>query len=135
MRRLIILVALVALAASACGGDEGAGDLVTSLDVSMVEFEFDPAESVVPAGEAITLNLSNAGSVEHNWVVLASGAKIEAESELDESMIYFEGLLNPGEAETFTFTAPAPGGYQVICDVPGHFTAGMEGRLRVVDNG
>ena len=132
MRRLIMLAALVALGATACGGDEGAGDLVTTLDVSMVEFEFDPPEAVVPAGAEITLNLSNAGSVEHNWVVLNSGSKIEAESEFDESMIYFEGLLNPGEAETLTFTAPAPGGYQVICNIPGHFTAGMEGRLRVV---
>jgi uncharacterized cupredoxin-like copper-binding protein len=50
-------------------------------------------------------------------------------------MVYFEALLDPGDAGTFTFTAPAAGAYQVVCVIPGHFTAGMEGRLRVVDNG
>ena len=36
-----------------------------------------------------------------------------------------------GEAITITFTAPAAGTYQVICNVPGHFSAGMEGLLTV----
>ncbi len=134
MRRLIIPVLLVAFVAVACGGDEGAGELVTDLDVSMVEFEFDPAENVVPAGAEITLNLSNTGSVEHEWVLLNADVKLEAEADFEESMVYFEAEVEPGDAGTFSFTAPGPGNYQVVCVIPGHFTAGMEGRLRVIDD-
>ena len=38
---------------------------------------------------------------------------------------------DPGTTETGTFTAPAAGDYQIICMVPGHFSAGMEGTLTV----
>ncbi len=135
MRRLIIPVLLLAVFAVACGGDDdgGAGELLTELSIDMVEFEFNPVEAAVPAGEEITLDLSNSGSVEHNWVVLNEDVRVEAEADFDESMVYFQAELQPGEADTFTFTAPGPGGYQVICTIPGHLTAGMEGRLRVVD--
>ncbi len=37
-----------------------------------------------------------------------------------------------GGSSTGTFNLP-PGTYQVVCTVPGHFVAGMEGTLQVVD--
>ena len=138
MRRLMIPLLLLALVAVACGGDGdgdvSVGDPVTVLDVNMVEFEFDPADNVVSAGETITLNLANTGSVEHEWVVLKSGTRIEAEADFDESMVEFRAELDPGDSGTFTFTGPEPGNYQVVCVIPGHFTAGMEGRLRTVND-
>lgn len=135
MRRILVLVLALGLAAAACGGGDGAGELVTELDVSMTEFAFEPAEHVVPAGEQITLNLSNDGSVEHEWTLLKLDTKLEAEADFEESMVEFEAELDAGESGTFTFTSPGPGQYQVVCVIPGHFTAGMEGRLRVIDNG
>ena len=53
------------------------------------------------------------------------------ESEFSEDLIVFETSAEAGEAITITFTAPAAGTYQVICKVPGHFSAGMEGLLTV----
>ncbi len=48
-----------------------------------------------------------------------------------EDLIVFEISAAAGEAVTNTFTAPAAGTYQVICKIPGHFSAGMEGLLTV----
>lgn len=131
MRRFVLPWLLVAVVAAGCGGDDDGGrESSTTLDVSMVEFEFDPTTFVVPAGEEITLNLSNAGSVEHEFALLNAGTQIEAEADFEESMVYFEAELEPGDSGTFTFTAPDEGSYQVVCVIPGHFTAGMEGQLQ-----
>jgi uncharacterized cupredoxin-like copper-binding protein len=41
--------------------------------------------------------------------------------------------LEPGESDTFTFTAPGqPGDYQIVCGIVGHYMAGMVGSLTVV---
>lgn len=135
VRRLIPVTLAIGLVVAACGGDGGpdAGDATTDLSVNMVEFEFDPSDSVVPAGQEITLSLTNSGSVEHNWVVLDADVRLETEEEFSEDMVLLEENLEPGDALTTTFAAPARGIYQVICTVPGHLTAGMEGRLSVVD--
>lgn len=134
MRRFTPLVVVLALLVVSCGGDDGPSveDATSELAINMTEFEFDPAETVVPGGEEITLDLTNSGSVEHNWVLLNAGERVETEEEYTEDMAYYRAELQPGEAGTFTFTAPGERGiYQVICIVPGHLTAGMEGRLTV----
>jgi uncharacterized cupredoxin-like copper-binding protein len=135
VRRFIPLVLVLGLAIAACGGDDSpdTGDAATDWAISMVEFEFDPAEPTVPAGEEITLVLENAGSVEHNWVLLAADVRLEDEADLTDDMVLFEQAVDPGQSVTTTFTAAGRGIYQVICSIPGHFTAGMEGRLTVVD--
>jgi uncharacterized cupredoxin-like copper-binding protein len=138
MKRLSTVVLVVALAAGACGGDD-APEASTNLSVQMTDFAFEPDSVAVPAGQEITIELTNAGSVEHDYVILKRGQRIEAETDLpdDEETIVaefveFEQRVQPGESTTVTFTAPEAGSYQIICRVPGHFTAGMEGRLRSV---
>lgn len=136
MGRLLTAVIAVVLVLAACGGDEdGPGDAQTSFTVEMSDFAFEPSDVAVPPGEEITVTLNNVGSVDHNWVVLASGVQIEAESEIPEDRTGFElvasSVIEAGDSATITFTAPDRGVYQIICDVPGHYTAGMEGRLGV----
>ena len=93
------------------------------------------AYTQMPTSGEITVTLNNVGSVEHNWIVLAAGTRIEDESQIPDDRTDFElvgsDAVPPGDSSTLTFTAPESGTYQIICDVPGHFSAGMEGRLRV----
>lgn len=119
----------------ACGDDDGdddAGGASTSIEVEARDFEFDPGSWTVPAGEEFTVKFENAGETEHEWAVLKLGEDIEAESEFEEDKVEFEIEATPvGESVTEAFTLDEAGTHQVICALPGHFTAGMEARLVV----
>lgn len=108
----------------------------TEISASMEDFQFSPTEWTVAAGEEIAVELTNDGSVEHEWVILQSGVNISSESELPETeeelladFVYWEDEVEPGETKTVTFTAPPAGEYQIVCAIEGHFDAGMEGTL------
>lgn len=128
---MLIVVALgLSLILAACGG----GGPSTSLKVDMTDFMFDPGVYTIPAGETITLELSNNGAVEHEFVIMKFGTEVgDGFGDEDEVNIYWEAELGPGEIETFTFTAPSePGEYQIVCGIEGHYTAGMVGSMVVV---
>jgi uncharacterized cupredoxin-like copper-binding protein len=119
----------------ACGSDDDGGSS-TEIDASMQEFEFTPTDWTVAADEEISITLENNGSVEHEWVILQPGVEIESEADLPETeeelladFVYWEDEVEPGDSKALTFTAPPAGTYQVICAIPDHFDAGMEGTL------
>lgn len=138
-RQLIGLTALTVMAMVTAACDSG-GDASTSLDVTTTDFQFSPNSWTVPAGEDITIDITNDGSVLHEWVLLQPGVNIESEAELPETeeelladFVYVEDEVDAGATKTLSFTAPAAGTYQVICAIETHFDAGMEGTLTVVD--
>ncbi|NOH04906.1 MAG: hypothetical protein HND47_24525 [Chloroflexi bacterium] len=118
-----------AVVLSACGG--GAS---TNLTLELNDFTFTPNTFTVPAGEEITLTVSNKGKVEHEFVIMKLGTEVSIPfNDDDEGNIYWEVELEPGESETVSFTAPSETGeYQVSCGTPGHHEAGMVGKLIVV---
>jgi uncharacterized cupredoxin-like copper-binding protein len=132
MKKFVAVFAIsvvFALALSACGGPQS-----VTLDVDMVEFMFNPENLSVPAGAEVTINLSNSGTVEHEMVIFKQGIVTTPPVMEDfiEENVFWEEELEAGESGTFTFTAPSePGEYQIICAIPGHFEAGMEGTLTV----
>lgn len=131
--RIGLMVALpLALLLTACSSDSAS----TEISAEMTDFQFSPDSWTVPAGEEITIELTNDGSVEHEFVILQSGVTISDEGELPETeeelladFVYWEDEVEAGETKTVTFTAPPAGEYQVICAIEGHFMAGMEGTL------
>ena len=139
-RRALLAVASLSLIPIACGGDDDndEGAEATQIEATMEEFHFTPVEWTVPAGEEVTIELTNDGTVVHEWVILQQGVTITAEAELPETeeelladFVYWEDEVKPGETKTVTFTAPEAGSYQVICAIAGHFGAGMTGTLTV----
>ena len=129
--RITALGVAVFLLFAACGGDDG------GVEVSMTEFAFTEAALTVGAGSEVTLAVSNDGTVIHNWSLVKLGQEIARESDLPEDPADRDDLylvkveLDPGQSTTTTFTAPAAGTYQVICDIQAHFSAGMVGTLTV----
>lgn len=130
----VAVVAALSLVLMACSDSDDAGS--TSIDATMTDFMFSPDVWSVAAGEEITIDLANDGSVEHEWVILQDGVQIASEADLPETeeellsdFVFWEDEVEPGDSKTLTFTAPAAGTYQVICAIETHFDAGMEGEL------
>lgn len=134
---LITLIAVPTLGLAACGNDDDVGDTAdggasTSIEATATEFQFDPDAWIVPAGEELTIDFTNDGSLEHEWAVLELGEDIESEDEFTEDKVLLEvEAIEPDSSTTQTFTIDDAGTYQVICAIPTHFDAGMEGELTV----
>jgi nitrite reductase (NO-forming) len=128
MKRLTFLVAiaLLALMVAACGGNEESDPAPITLNFTgFDEFRYDPTDVTVPAGSLVTVNFTNDGVLEHNWMLSASTVDPANASEADALGGAMSGLTPSGETKTFTFTAPAAGTYQILCTVPGHALGGM----------
>lgn len=109
------------------------GPKTASISADLTDFQFTPKSWEVPAGSEVTLTLTNNGTVEHEWVLFEKGYEVSMPfDDNDEGHIYWEGEVEAGESETFTFTAPSdPGTYQIVCGIPGHIESGMTGTLTV----
>jgi uncharacterized cupredoxin-like copper-binding protein len=129
MSKLIRVTAALFLIA-ACGGGEETSD---SLQTTVSEFQFAPSTWTVAADSAASIEVTNAGSMTHEWVLMNPDVQIASEAEFTEDLVYIETEVEAGATETLDFTAPAAGTYQVICAIPSHFDAGMEGTLTVTD--
>lgn len=129
---LVLIVAAfgLSLILSACG----AGGPSNTINVTMTDFKFEPMEFTVPAGQEITVNATNNGAVEHEFVIFKLGTDAgEKFGDEDEENIYWEVEVLPGQSATQTFTAPTePGEYYLTCGIEGHLEAGMSGKLIVV---
>jgi len=126
----IMMAVLLSLTLVSCGG----GGPSTTIDVTMTDFQFQPSQFTVPAGQEITFTSSNNGAVVHNFVIMKLGTNAgDFFDEEDIPNIYWETELQPGGSTTTTFTAPTePGEYEVICRTEGHIVSGMTARLTVV---
>ena len=121
---LALTALLLATAVVGCGGTSapapGSGG-VREIKVEGSEFKFTPSEVTVKAGEKFKLTLTNKGTVDHTWVLLAADGKTEV-ARID---------VKVGGTGSKEITAPAAGTYTVDCDIAGHKEAGMIGKLIV----
>lgn len=132
MKRTFIMMAVIfSSMLAACGG---AGGVSNTIDVTMTDFQFQPAQFSVPAGEEITFKSSNNGAVVHNFVIMKLGTTAgDFFDDEDVPNVYWETEVVPGGSVDTTFTAPSePGEYQVICRTEGHIVSGMTAKLTVV---
>ncbi len=110
------------------GGTTGNGISVVASD-----FQFEPHTWTIPAGEEVSLSLSNNGIEEHEWVLLKLGQDVSLPfSEDDERKIFWEIEADPGKTVQSSFTAPSrPGTYRVICGKKEHIEKGMSGIVTI----
>ena len=130
-RMLIVMAVFCSLMLVSCGR---AGGPTTNIDVTMTDFQFQPNQFTVPAGQEITFTSSNNGAVVHNFVIMKLGTSAGPMfDEEDVPKVYWEVELLPGADTNTSFTAPTePGDYEVVCRTEGHIASGMTGRLTVV---
>jgi uncharacterized cupredoxin-like copper-binding protein len=117
-----------------------AGDPKTvtlSMGVSMHDtMRFDPAVLQVKVGENVRLMALNSGKVMHE-IVLGTLDELKSHAEM---MRQHPGMKHddlhmahvaPGETEWIVWTFNRPGEFYYGCLVPGHFEAGMFGKIIV----
>jgi uncharacterized cupredoxin-like copper-binding protein len=156
MRRWIFVVLLLAIGVlAACGGGGDEEPVATEaaappsaqqaiaavLEVTMADLYYgetpdnltNPPVWTVKAGDAVQVNMTNKGALQHNWAIAKLGSEVPVPfmPETNGDLLEWDaGLVDPGEQATATFTAPVAGEYQVICTVAGHYPS-MQGKLVV----
>jgi plastocyanin len=129
-RTLIIAAVLLSLMLASCGG----GGASTKINVTMTDFQFQPNQFTVPAGQEITFTSANNGAVVHNFVIMKKGTSAGPFfDDEDVPNVYWQVEIQPGGSVDTSFTAPTePGDYEVVCRTEGHIASGMSAKLTVV---
>jgi len=139
------LVMIVSLAA-ACSSDDGSTTTATTtatasaaptgtetdgaIEVVLTDFAVRPSADSAPHG-SVTFAARNGGEVAHELVIIRSdaepGALPQAEGKVDEAQVDVVGEIpemKPGTGDSEAFELEA-GRYLLICNVVGHYAAGM----------
>jgi uncharacterized cupredoxin-like copper-binding protein len=107
------------------------GDQTT---VSMTEFAFKPEAISAKAGK-LRVTAENDGSAEHEFVLIRTakppdGLPTDGTQASEAGSVGEIPEQKPGKGSSHTFTLK-PGAYVYICNLPGHYDAGMRGTLTV----
>jgi uncharacterized cupredoxin-like copper-binding protein len=101
--------------------------------VTLSEFNVAPKPAQVAHG-AVRFNVSNAGRVEHEFVVVKTSkpaSDLLKDGRADESGNVGEiGSVKPGQTKTLKLKLAA-GHYALLCNLPGHYAAGQYADLNV----
>jgi iron uptake system component EfeO len=119
---------------SSQGSSGGAGG--TSVDVTLTEFKIEISKTDLAAGP-VTFNIKNGGTIAHEFVVIDTDTP-SASLPVKDSEVEEDGLtvvdekeeIEPGSTVTLTVDLAA-GHYDAICNVEGHYSAGMHVDLNV----
>ncbi len=107
-------------------------DFVESDDFRTLAFNALPGEDGhnpeirVNSGDEVTITATNMGKSFHSFGVVSNPEDFNSVI-MDSAIGSMSDALKPGEGDSITFTAGAPGAYYYICTVPGHALQGMQG--------
>jgi uncharacterized cupredoxin-like copper-binding protein len=117
-------------------GDPKKVSRTIELDMSDA-MRFAPAELAVKQGETVRFRLKNSGKVLHE-MVLGTMQELKEHAEIMKQhpgMHHAEANIvhvSPGKTGALVWQFTNPGEFHYGCLVPGHFEAGMVGRVRVL---
>ena len=127
---------VLALVLAGCGADDSGGG--NSVNASEREFKIDVSPARTAAGQG-TFEVRNQGQATHELVVLKTDLAPDAlpvkDNEADESAkgitrVDEVGDIAPGKTERLSVDLK-PGRYVLICNLAGHYEAGMHAGFAV----
>ena len=109
---------------------------VSMLDASDGAMTFDVAALEIVQGETLRFVLMNEGSQTHDFVMATREEIAEHRASMSGApdMAHEAGYaarVEPGETATLVWTFANEGTFAFACLIPGHYEAGMHGRLTV----
>lgn len=149
MKRTLALVAASVVVLAACGSDAGSGSAgddsgePRTIEVSMTDMAYTPADLDVAVGETVRFVFRNDGAVRHE-AVFGNQAEQEAHhaemAEIggshdgmdmgsmphDEMTELHSVVVEPGETVEIMHTFDTSGPMMIGCHEPGHWEAGMK---------
>lgn len=154
----LALIAVLIVAAAGCGGEKSPSASSTSADpvqeqsksgdpaqsgstvrgstttVSMSDFDFAPQRLSAKAGK-LRVTAENDGRSPHEFVLIRTrkaprGLPTKGNEASEAGAVGEIPEQEPGHSASHVFRLK-PGSYVFICNVPGHYKAGMSGRLTV----
>ncbi len=125
----LIVVGLVAFALAGCGGSDAGDEGAVQVTMGQPsEYAMTPVPAEVSAG-AVTFDVANEGKLMHEMVVIKTDEGAAnlglPNGEADEADAIDEVAdLPAGDTATLDLDLPA-GKYALVCNLPGHYAAGM----------
>jgi uncharacterized cupredoxin-like copper-binding protein len=126
---------------STVDGDLGepadASEAARRIEVDAFDMAFDPASIAVEPGEVVTFEVTNTGAAVHEFFLGDATMQQEHAEEMaamGHGMAHDEPYsirLDPGETKELTWRFADGGDVEFACHEPGHYQAGMHGRIRV----
>lgn len=123
--------------ASAIGKPGDPGKVTRTMTVDMNDtMRFNPAKINVKKGETIKFVVKNSGKIKHEMVLgsikelkehAAMMKKMPGMEHADENMV----VVEPGKTGEIVWQFTKPGKFDFACLQPGHFEAGMKGKIAV----
>ncbi|MYL24337.1 copper-binding protein [Halomonas alkaliantarctica] len=142
----LLTLSLGTLSANTWAASEA--DIDRTISVEAGEMWFDPEDIHVTAGETIRFEITNTGSIQHEFAIGDKAAQ-KAHREMMREMSAGHGghgghdmaegahggqmpsvTLAPGESQTLVWTAPDDVEHlEYACNLPGHYESGMYGDI------
>jgi uncharacterized cupredoxin-like copper-binding protein len=135
-----LIAAGIATALVACtpsGGGSPTAEGARTVQVRMTDdLRYEPAEFTFEAGETVSFEVTNAGTIVHEFLIGDEAAQEDFEMEMSEG----DGMahdsdagvsVEPGESETFEYTFNDAGQLLAGCHEPGHYDGGMRATIIV----
>lgn len=122
---------------TAFGRSAAASQATRTVKVSMSDtMRFSPRELQIERGEAVRFVVTNAGKTMHEMVLGTIGdlqrhAALMREHPGMEHDEPYMAHVAPGKTQTIVWQFTQPGEFHYGCLIPGHFEAGMIGRIVV----
>ncbi len=141
-RALVLAAVGLALVTAACGDDDttaddaGSAGEIRTVEIEMVDIEFEPDTLEVARGETVRFVFANSGDVAHDAFIGDESAQAEHEAAMREADGDEHGghgdeaenaiSVEPGDTGELTYTFDRAGTIEIGCHQEGHYDAGMK---------
>jgi len=126
----LAILGLLAILLAACNVDQL--PLTTVVDVQITQNGCRPMQWRVPAGQVISLKISNETLKDYTWIFMGRPVTPPFDAG-DASNVFFAQQVAAGASASLRFNAPAAAGeYQLLCSPLDHSVEEQAGRITVV---